>query len=524
MGLHMKKLLLILFIPVLMYGQYSVSSPYLQDASKAIGYVDSCASFWFNSYDQQYGGFYTNVGKTGNPLSTDKNLLTQSRHAYGFVRAYMMTGKEEFLDKARAALEFMFEHGWDTQNGGWYNELDKYGNPRNPQNNKSAFIQHYAMLGIIAYWEATRDTNYYNWITKSYEKIEQNLWDNRESYFGYYDAAGYNWNNPYDKSFNATVDAVTTHLLSLYYLTGEAKYKERLLQIAENMDKHLVASMEEQAIGFAEAYDSNWGIKQNNTMTIMGHVLKTAWCFGRIYNIEKNPKYLEAADKLVEDVLQKGYDHELGGPFKDYNRVTGQMLMWGNPDTANAWWQMEQAVTAGLVLHSITKDVKYLRMADESLDFFMKYFVDHTYGEVYENRTRYGNQTWGENKGGGGKAGYHSTELGYYTYLYGGLLLSHDMVSLYYNFSKDDKDRTIKLTPFSFPNNSVILAEVRKEGVVYPDFNPDNLTLSLHAGEGENLKLYINIPNHPMFMSRNNYELSLILLRTIPIRLIRLQL
>ena len=141
---------------------------------------------------------------------------------------------------------------------------------------------------------------------------------------------------------------------------------------------------------------------------------------------------MTVAEQLVESVLQKGYDHQNGGPYKDYDRMTGQMLMWGQADTAKAWWQMEQAVTAGLVLDYLTEKpgAPYLKMADETLNFFMTHFVDHTYGEVYENRTKYGAQIWDTNKGSSGKAAYHSTELGYYIYLYGNLLLKRETATL----------------------------------------------------------------------------------------------
>ncbi len=49
-----------------------------------------------------------------------------------------------------------------------------------------------------------------------YTNNEIELWDDNETNFGYYDYANYSWSNKNGKSFNATVDALTTHLLSLY--------------------------------------------------------------------------------------------------------------------------------------------------------------------------------------------------------------------------------------------------------------------------------------------------------------------
>jgi hypothetical protein len=69
---------------------------------------------------------------------------------------------------------------------------------------------------------------------------------------------------------------------------------------------------------------------------------------------------LASARLLVDHVLQKGYDHKFGGPYKDYDRISGEMYLYGASDTAKAWWQIEQAITSGLLLWEITREVKYL--------------------------------------------------------------------------------------------------------------------------------------------------------------------
>lgn len=477
----------LLLIVVSVQAQYIPSCQYLAQPEKAIGYVDSCASFWEPSFDGISGGFFTNVDRSGNVLSAwgrNKNMMTQSRHAYGFVRAFMLTGDEKYLQMARTALDFMYEHSWDRVYGGWINELSEQGKPISPVSDKTAFYQHYAMLGPCAYFEVTQDSLDMYWLKKSYDFNEKYLWDSRESYFGYFDNIHYTASQPAGKSFNATVDAITTHLLHLYLMTGEDKYKIRLLQLADNMINRLYASMPTQKIGFVENYDSNWSWNQAETMTIMGHVLKTAWCLGRIYQLFPNAKYLDAAEKLIENVWQKGYDHRYGGPYKDYNRLTGGMLMWGQADTAKAWWQMEQAITAGLMLYDITGKELYLQMADETLNFFMTYFVDHQYGEVYENRTRRGGFIWNDAKGNSGKAGYHSIELGYYLYLYGSLFLRHQPVTLHYYLAPVDRDRSVKLTPLAMDLSKLALESVLLNGQAYIDFDPTHRALHLPPGIG----------------------------------------
>jgi len=184
------------------------------------------------------------------------------------------------------------------------------------------------------------------------------------------------------------------------------------------------------------------------------------------------------------NVYNKGYDHKLGGPYKDFTRTTGQMLMWGIPDTCKAWWQMEQAITSGLLLYKITKNPVYLQVADETISFFMNYFVDHVYGEVYQDRTRYGKQAWTENKGNPDKGGYHAIETGYYTYLYGNLFLQQKPVSLYYNLVPQQGVKTYYLRPVELPFDQYKIKNIVYNNQAYTNFNSLDKTITLAQGSG----------------------------------------
>ena len=199
--------------------QYTIQSPYLINPAKSIGYVDSCANFWLQTWDHSTGGFYTNINKFGNlivGIPANKNMLTQTRNAYGLTRAFMLTGDTTYLNYAGNALDFMYQSAWDQTYGGWYQDIDVNGNPIYPLNDKSTFHQLYALLGISAFYEATDDSLAYDWFLTGYNYNENTLWDNRSGYEGYYDATDYDGSNQRNKSFNATVDAITTYMLYTY--------------------------------------------------------------------------------------------------------------------------------------------------------------------------------------------------------------------------------------------------------------------------------------------------------------------
>jgi mannose/cellobiose epimerase-like protein (N-acyl-D-glucosamine 2-epimerase family) len=482
--------LAVLLLAVPIAAQPVLQSEHLADPALLVDYVDTSARFWLNVYDaDDDGGFFTNVDREGNVINAwgrNKNVMTQSRDAYAMVRAFQLTGDEAYLDYARGALDFMYAHGWDTANGGWFDRLGETGTPLNPNDNKSAFHAHYALLGPMAMVEATDSALDAEWLDRGYDWNEDHLWDERTDFFGYYDRVGRSGGGATGKSFNATVDALTTHALQRYLLTGDAAYRTRLEELAANMRDRLVASMDEQAIGFAEKYDSNWIPLASEQLTIMGHVLKTAWCFGRLYEVLGDDEYLALGEQVAQHVLDRGYDHAYGGPYKDYNRVTGQMQLWGIPDTTKAWWQMEQAVMAGLELYRHTGEDRWLAMADETMDFFMTYFADPVYGEVYADRTRYGEPVpqWGDHKGDGNKAGYHSTELGYYAYLQATLFVHGAEATLHYRFDAVPEARALRLNPLDVAEGTLRLTRVLLDGQPYDDYDADALTLHLAAGVG----------------------------------------
>ena len=423
-------------------------SAYLQNPDLFVPYVQESADFWRGVHDPANGGFFTNVSREGSLITawgTNKDLLTQSRNLYAMVRAFQLTGDESYLDLAESAFGFMTEHGWDESHGGWFNGLNSNGSVQNANTFKTAFIQHYAVLGPLAYAEATDDSTAWRWVDRSVDYLNDVLWDRTSGREGYYDRVNRTGSFRTGKSFNATVDALTTHAIALWMLRGREEYRVRLEELSNNIIDRLVASMDDQVIGFAEKYDSNWFALVDERVTIMGHVLKTAWVLGRMHAILPDA----GARVLADHVIEKGYDHTYGGPYKDYDGTTGVMQLYGLADSTKAWWQMEQAFTAGLELHRLTGEPSYLDMADETITFFMNHFVDPIHGEIYSDRTRQGDgiPQWGDHKGNAYKAAYHSVETGWYGYLYGHLTLNRTPAIVYYRFDARDTERVITLAP-----------------------------------------------------------------------------
>lgn len=521
----MKKSFLLLSFTFLSFfysqAQYVPKSEYILQPELNIEYVKKCADFWINSqaFDEVNGGFFSNVGVDGSVSDYQtKALLAQTRHAYGFTRAFMLTGDENYLTYANSALNFLYNYGWDNTYGGWFYSTNRTGELYalnqwwDPNTFKWGFQQHYALVGIVAHYEATHNATTESWMEKGINELNTKMWDSRPGYEGYYDEGNLNWSNKKGKGFTPTVDAITTHGELLYLVTKKPEYKTRLMDLATIISNKLMPEMSNVKVLYPEVFDTNWvpDYTADNSKGSIGHFIKTAWCLGRAFLCDTTKtEYKEAATKILDQTWsydQSGstiWDHENGGPFNAMNISTGALI-----DNSKDFWTVEQGFTGPMINYYITKKPSYLQMADESMTFFMKHQVDWVNGEVFPLISADGLTVEKHTKGEDFKSSYHSIELGYYGYLYNSLYYLHQPASLYYKFEPTTDPQDISLTPIPIEDECLQIASVTLNGSDFTNFNAKTRTLNIGANEGGKFKVtYQYVPKEPNALAQVNKNL-----------------
>ncbi|MCF8360151.1 MAG: AGE family epimerase/isomerase [Prolixibacteraceae bacterium] len=478
-------------------GPYTVKSSYLTNPDLAKHLVSDWADFWKGAYDPEHGGFFSYVDREGNPTDGAKTLISQTQNAYAFARAFMVTGDTSYLNHASRALKFMYDHYWDETYGGWYVIVDANGDLSDAYDNtyKYSFFQHYANIGMVAMADATGGVRFKNqdisgnefnermhWemLINSVDVINENLWDDREDYYGYFYEADIDWGNPHGKGFTPTVDGITLHALYMYLLTRDPFFQNRLEQLTNNIEEHMILIMETTKVGFYENYDSNWNGPSGSFY--IGHMFKTAWCLAREYLVNPQERYREASKVLMFNLLDNGaYDYVYGAPYSSFDCDNGYV------DTEyKLFWEAEQAFTSAMLNYYISNNgedkERFIEVADGTLEFFMEHFVDEIYGEVFEMTDREGDPNMV--KGHHDKAGYHSTELAYYIYLYGNLFYKSEPVELYYFIGADDDAQVVSLYPLAIEDNCLKIDTVELNGNAFTNFDKDSRTLNIGPNEG----------------------------------------
>ncbi len=437
-----------------------ISSRYLMHPHKIIEeFMQPLAEFWSMAKDEEGGGFYSFIDEDGKLTgNTHKPFNSQSRIAYGFVKTFMVTGDTRYLELAEHALNFLYSHGWDQRNEGWFFSADRFGkidqipNEWSPNDQKWSFLQHYSLLGPLAMVEATHDSKHVNWFKRGRKSLEDHFWDNRSTMTGYYNWNSLDMNEPSGKGFTPTVDAITTHALNEFLIFQDDDARKRLNQLAKNTLRILKSRENESVkIGFAEEYNKDWEIDFSQTESSVGHALKVSWCLARINVLIPNHEYTEKAFEIVDHMI------EIDG--LDKNLVPNSGFHWNTEsiDRLKDFWMLEQAVLAGLTNFHIQKNAQErklaLKMADSSLRFFFDHLVEY---DVSSNTFLGVNGVADENgtpvdrrKGHQWKTFYHAQEMAYFTYLYASLFLKQIPIELFYYFDFKN-DRTITLTPIAY--------------------------------------------------------------------------
>ncbi len=476
--------------------------------------VQALAEFYFNAQFPDgtidYRNYRTLLTLEGQKIeSTRQETDTISRMVYGFATVYLLTGEERYLEAAEKGTEYLRTRlravDEDTDLAYWYHAMDVQGGRErkifasqfgDDYDAIPAYEQIYALAGPIQTYRVTGDPailrdaemtiNLFNKCFLDREKggyfshIDPITFDPRAESLGK-DRARKNW--------NSIGDHAPAYLINLWLATGEDKYADFLVSIADMIVQRFPDY--EHSPFVQERYsedwtpDTTWGWQQNRAVT--GHNLKIAWNLLRIHHLRPNASYTTLARKIAEIMPNYGMDQQRGGWYDVIERVhtAGEewhRFVWHD---RKAWWQQEQAILAYLILHGSLKDPLYLRLARESEAFYNAFFPDHDNGGIYFNVMANGfPYLVGTErlKGSHSMSSYHSFELGYLAAVYSNLLVTKQPMDFYFKPRPGVlKDNILRVQPDILPPGSVRLEAVWINGDPYKDFDAEAMTVKLPA-------------------------------------------
>lgn len=441
--------------------------------------LDELIPLWYEHVrDEEHGAVYMNLSRDWQPQPPwDKVPAMISRQVFSFSAAYLLSGKEKYLEVAREGAEYLLEHAWDQEYGGWFSSLTQSGMPKDVD--KGVSLQLYTNVGLALYYFTIGDERVRSHIEKSLEIRQQRAYD--PEYDGYFFAL--------NRDLSIADEGKTKHahygyvgsLIHWYLATRDAgflQWEKRLMDLA-------MTRMMDPELGWVYGYqvklDRQWRpVPAEGEETVMvGAQLTAALAFLRLYHQSGEVKYRERGEALGKLAIQRGWDAEGGGWF-DYVRRDAPHASVLAPKIH--WWVQIYGAFLQLQLYHITQDEQYLERFQRIEEFFMGHFIDRDYGGVFASVTPEGEFLGEGRKASVWHTSYHEIEHGLLNYLYLNLYVNRKPAVLHFRLNGGEGPTQHFVSLVDDP--AVEVAGVKIDGEEWTDFDAQERSVRLPAGDG----------------------------------------
>ena len=328
--------------------------------------------FWEkHSIDEECGGFYTCLDRTGKVFDTDKFIWLQGRQVWLFSALYNnMEKNEKWFKIAEHGASFLDKCGRD-KDGNWYFSLNREGKPLVAPYN--IFSDCFATMAFGQLAKATGNEYYSGIAVNTFRKIL---------------ARADNPKGLYNKVFPGTRPMKSFSLpMILCNLSLEIEHLLEKSFVDETIERCIHEVME-------VFYDSKSGLIRENVspdgsfsdsfegrLLNPGHGIEAMWFIMDLAVRNNNKTLLEKAVRITLDILNYSWDEEFGGIFyfMDIMGKPVQQLEWDQ----KLWWVHIETLISLIKGYYHTGNPDCLKWFEKVHDYTWSHFPDPQYGEWY---------------------------------------------------------------------------------------------------------------------------------------------
>ncbi len=341
--------------------------------------TDNLIPFWYPGVvDLAHGGYRLNHDSSGRYLGTAaKQIDSQAGTLWFFARlARSPFGTEQHLAAARHGFEFLRDHMWDHEFGGFFWEIDSTAVVANKPHKEIA-AQARALNALSQFIMATADSAASQLASALFRRLEQHGYDRIRG--GYREFFRRDWGAMPDqiRSYSGlrTEDrSLRTHLqltdafTAYYQVTADELVRDRLIELI---------LIQINAMGDSSlTYDQTWlpHSALEGRFRSPGHDLEAVWVVAdacRAAGVPLRP-FVPRFSREVTRVIERSFDRTDGG-FVSSDR--------GNSQTGHkVWWQQAEGLVATLYLYNLTGVENYLDAFAGTLGWILNAQADRRRG------------------------------------------------------------------------------------------------------------------------------------------------
>ncbi len=366
--------------------------------------------FWMkNAVDHECGGFYGAVDQNGNPHNEiERSSVLCSRILWTFSMAARKFEAPNYLDIARHAYIELTTRFWDHKYKGVYWSIDRFGNPI--QNRKHTYAQAFAIYGLCAYFNATKDENSLKLAKQLFELIEEHSFD--DPCGGYIESRARNWSPQTDmrlsdKDLNSEKSMNTLlHLMEAYTALAALWPDTRVANKLSSLVEIFLDTIIDIETGTQKLFfDREW--KSLLDHVSYGHDIETSWLFLETAKMSgmsvPDERIRIACLSLAQSVYENGLEKD------------GSLTYESGPNgfriTSRQWWAHAEAVVGFYNAFQISGKPHFLEAAGRVWCYIQNNFIDQKNGDWFKLLDENGRPVTSHYKIGPWECPYHHARM-----------------------------------------------------------------------------------------------------------------
>lgn len=329
--------------------------------------------FWKSLKDDEYGGFYGEVGHEGEVhKQADKGCIMHGRILWTFSNAYMALKDESLLPYATHAYEYLTGPMWDEEEGGVYWAVTYDGKPADEI--KHSYTHAFTIYALASYYDASGNEEALARAMELYDLLESDMRDP----LGYREAFTRKFKEAHnDKlSENGVMAARTMNTAlhvyeaytELYRVTGEEKMADSMRRVLD-MFMNRIVNLEKHR---CEVF---FGDEMNSLIDLhsFGHDIESAWLIDRGLRVLGDAAYSKKLAPIAKDfeecVYREGMDDKHASVYlESVNGVLNKERHW--------WVQCEAMIGFYNAWQKDPSKEEYIRAVEDIWQYVKNHMID----------------------------------------------------------------------------------------------------------------------------------------------------
>lgn len=371
--------------------------------------LENILSFWTEKgVDTKEGGFYGEVNREGTPVANaDKSVVLNARILWTFSMAYNFLKKEEYLQMAHRAYDYLINHCWDNQYGGLFWSVTHDGKILDGR--KQIYAQGFGIYGLTEYYVASGRQESLHYAIELYHLIEKHSFD--QNHKGYIEALSHQW-QPLDDMRLSAKDAnepksMNTHLhiiepyTNLYRVWPDKSLARQIHGLIRVFLDHII---NQETGHFQLFFEKDWKVKGN--MISYGHDIEGAWLLCEAAEVLGDATLLKevqaVALKMTDATIREGLSPD-GSLYYELEPDTGLLVK------DRHWWPQAEAMVGFTNAWQITGNDLYLKKMEAIWQYIDQKIIDRQHGEWFQRIDDQGQPVMSDPKIGFWKCPYHNS-------------------------------------------------------------------------------------------------------------------